>query len=563
MPTFRLNRATQLAATVTLLFSLSARPVGTQVSDSLAKRIDAIFANYASTTSPGCIVGIGRDGRQVYARAYGMANLEYAVPLTTESISESGSVAKQFTAAALALLHLEGVLSLDDDIRKYLPEVPDFGQRITIRHLLTHTSGIRDQWAMWGLAGRGPGSEVHTIAEVLDMVSRQRQLNFPTGSEYLYSNTGYTLASVIVTRVAGMPFARFTEERIFKPLGMTHTQWRDDYRRVVPQRATAYSRQDGAWIQDMPFTMVHGNGGLLTTVADLLAWNRALDGGLLGRPELTRLLETQGKLANGRRLDYALGLTITYARGGGATREVAHGGSTAGYRTFLARYPERGRLAVALLCNAANANAAALARRVAGLFLDAVPEVAADSSPPPVPADQRVRVAATYRNPVSDESFSIAGAGEGLRLTGGQPLMYDSPGVYRTRSSARLRFEPAEGAAAAQHLTWTDSSGAVTLYERAATPSLASAQLEEYAGDYFSPELGSRLRLRVEKERLLLRATPDDELALRPFYRDGFRVGSTGTTVRFVRAAGGEIIELRAFAGRARNVLFERVPVAR
>ncbi|MEW5918767.1 MAG: serine hydrolase domain-containing protein, partial [Gemmatimonadota bacterium] len=281
-----------------LLVTCIVAPSGAQAQADAGTRIDSIFANYATQASPGCIVGVGQDGRQIFAKAYGMANLEYAVPLSVESISESGSVAKQFTAAALTLLHLEGKLSLDDDIRKHLPEVPDFGHRITIRHLLTHTSGLRDQWAMWGLADRGPGSEVHTIPEVLDLVRNQRDLNFPTGSEYLYSNTGYTLASVIVTRVSGMPFARFTQERLFKPLGMDHTQWRDDYRRIVPGRATAYSREGAAWVQDMPFTMVHGNGGLLTTVGDLLRWNDALDAGLLGKPELTKLLETQGKLTD-------------------------------------------------------------------------------------------------------------------------------------------------------------------------------------------------------------------------------------------------------------------------
>ena len=302
-----------------------------QLPDSLSARVDRVFAQYATTTSPGCIVGVGQNGRRVYAKAYGMANLEYGVPLTNESISESGSVAKQFTAAALALLQLEGKLSLDDDIRKYLPEVPDFGHRITIHHLLTHTSGIRDQWALWALVGREPGTEVHTIPKVLDLVSRQRELNFTPGSEYLYSNTGYTLASVIVTRVSGMPFARFTEERFFKPLGMRDTQWRDDFRTIVPRRATAYGRAGARWLQDMPFTMVYGNGGLLTTVGDWLRWNEALDAGLLGKPELTRMLETPGKLSDGRALNYALGLASAEARPG--VTEISHGGSTAACST--------------------------------------------------------------------------------------------------------------------------------------------------------------------------------------------------------------------------------------
>ncbi|MGH7693926.1 MAG: serine hydrolase domain-containing protein [Gemmatimonadaceae bacterium] len=538
------------------LLALVATPLSAQLPANASARIDSIFAAYATTTSPGCIVGVGQAGKHVYAKAYGMANLEYNVPLTPESVSESGSVAKQFTAAALALLQLDGKLSIDDDIRKYLPEVPDFGQRITIRNLLNHTSGLRDQWAMWGLADRGPGNEVHTIPKVLDLVRRQRDLNFPVGSEYLYSNTGYVLASVIVTRVSGMPFARFTQERLFKPLGMNHTQWRDDYRRIVPNRATAYSREGSGWVQDMPFTMVHGNGGLLTTVGDWLIWNDALDRGLLGKPELTRMLETQGQLTSGRTLDYALGLTITQARPG--IREIAHGGATAGYRTYLARYPEANKLSVALLCNAANANATALARRVAGVFLPAA-VASADTTTSRVPAEERSRVAGTYRNPMSDDWFMITPVGEGLQISGQgiDPLTLQASGSYRARSGRQLRFVPAEGSV--RQVVVVTRDGDTTTFELLKRPDLSPSQLAEYAGDYYSPEIGSTIRVRVDSARLALRASPDEELILVPFYADGFRVGPTGATGRFVRDERGSIKELRVFAGRARNVLFERV----
>ncbi len=539
------------------LVALAASPVAGQMPANASARIDSIFSAYATTSSPGCIVGVGQAGKQVYAKAYGMANLEYNVPLTAESISESGSVAKQFTAAALALLQLEGKLSIDDDIKKYLPEVPDFGQRITIRNLLNHTSGVRDQWAMWGLADRAPGSEVHTIPEVLDLVHRQRELNFPVGSEYLYSNAGYVLASVIVTRVSGMPFARFTQERLFKPLGMNNTQWRDDYRRIVPNRATAYSREGSGWVQSMPFTMVHGNGGLLTTVGDWLIWNEALERGLLGKPELTRMLETRGKLTNGRTLEYALGLTITEARPG--IREIGHGGATAGYRTYLARYPEANKLSVALLCNASNANAAGLARRVADVFLPAAVAIA-DTTPLRAPSsEERSRVAGSYRNPVSDDWFSITPVGEGLQVSGPgtDPLIFQSPGSYRSRSGRQLRFEPAQGSV--RQVVVSTRDGDTIRFEIVKRPELTPSQLAEYAGDYYSPELGSTLRVRVDSTRLRLRISPDDEVILVPLYTDGFRVGQSGATGRFVRDERGRIKELRAFAGRARNVLFERI----
>ena len=218
---------------------LIAAPLRAQDASTLGPRIDSIFAQYTPKT-PGCAVGVARDGRPLYTHGYGSANLEYGVPLTDSTVLESGSVAKQFTASAIVLLAQDGKLSLDDDIRKYLPEVPDFGgQRITIRNLLTHTSGLRDQWGLLGIEGLGPGTQVHSPMTTLDLVAHQKMLNFPPGTEYLYSNTGYALAGLIVQRVSGKSLDAFARERLFQPLGMRHTEWRADYTKVVPNRATA------------------------------------------------------------------------------------------------------------------------------------------------------------------------------------------------------------------------------------------------------------------------------------------------------------------------------------
>lgn len=541
-----------LAATILVGVPLAPRAIEAQpLPDSTARRIDALFARYDST-SPGCLVGVERNGQVVHARGHGMANLEYGIPLTRQSISESGSVAKQFTAAALALLQLEGKLSLDDDIRTYLPEVPDFGATITIRHLLTMTSGLRDQWALLGLMGRGPGSEVHTHAEILDLVRRQRELNFAPGSEYLYSNTGYVLATIIVARVSGMPFAQFTQERLFKPLGMVHTQWRDDYRRVVPGRATAYAFERGAWVQDMPFTMVHGNGGLLSSLDDLLRWNEALTAGLLGKPELTRLLETRMRLTDGRTLTYALGLQVAPWSDG--VREVSHSGSTAGYRTFLARYPEA-RTSVAVWCNAAPANAVQLGRQVAALLVPRTTPMRA--VPTPIATAERERITGTYRNPRTDDWLTIASVGDYARVIGpsADSLRRDGPpGRYRAGAAMTLTFTPADGKATALRVESPD--GSVSELVASSPPPADSVTLEDYAGTFRSPELDSRLRIRVDGARLLARVSPDEETTLLPFYPDGFRFG--GGTVRFERDASGRVTGLRVFAGRARHVRFDR-----
>lgn len=540
-------------AAIAAIGTLPAPAAAQALPDSTARRVDALFSRF-DATSPGCLVGVGRNGSVVHARGYGMANLEYGVPLTRESISESGSVAKQFTAAAVALLQLEGRLSLDDDVRRYLPEVPDFGATITIRNILTMTSGLRDQWALLMLMGRGPGSEVHTNNLILDLVRRQRELNFAPGSEYLYSNTGYVLAATIVSRVSGMPFAQFTQERLFKPLGMTHTQWRDDYRRVVPGRATAYAFERGAWVQDVPFTMVHGNGGLLSTVDDLLKWNEALTNGFPGNPGLTRLLETQARLTDGRTIPYALGLQVREWAPG--VREVSHSGSTAGYRTFLARYPEA-KVSLAVWCNAANANTVQLGRQVAALLV--ARPAAARPAPTPVAPAERANLVGSYRDPRTDSWLGIAAVGDYLRVIGpsADSLRADGgAGRYTTSSGVRLAFTPASGKATALRLETAD--GDVMEATTLAPPASAALVLDDFTGTYRSPELESRIVIGADNGRLVLRISPDEVFTLSPFYTDGFRMGASPASIRFVRNAAGKVVGARIFNGRARNVRFDR-----
>src|SRR5689334_17425789 len=410
-----------LAPALVLAGTLAAAANAQQATD-LAPKVDAVFVRFTDKT-PGCAVGVGKDGHALYTHGYGMANLEYNVPITESTVLESGSVAKQFTASSLVLLARDGKLSLDDDIRKYLPEVPNFsGQKITIRNLLTHTSGLRDQWGLLGIEGRGPGSQVHSPATTLDLVVHQKMLNFPPGSEYLYSNTGYALAGIIVERVSGKTLDTFTQERLFHPLGMTHTRWRDDFTTVVPNRATAYSGSPAnGFHTDMPFTNMIGNGGLLSTVSDLLKWNENLDHPTVGGQPYVDALQTRMRLTNGRTITYALGLEVGEYSG---TREVSHGGSTAGYRTFLARYPDQ-HISIAVWCNYAGANPTQLAHQVVDLVLTKPAAAATQASAEKVevsPAAQQ-QWAGVYRDPHTDDVITFTASNGGLTVgTGrGQP----------------------------------------------------------------------------------------------------------------------------------------------
>jgi CubicO group peptidase (beta-lactamase class C family) len=544
--------AISLAANVA---TLGAQQVGiTAIPDSVVTRIDRAFAVLGGAQAPGCAIGISQAGQPVLTRAYGMANLEYSVPNTAETIFESGSVAKQFTAATVVLLAQDGKLSLDDDIRKYLPEVPHFGRKITIRNLLTHTSGLRDQWGLLGLKGLGPGTQVHSLATIIDLVSRQKALNFEPGAEYLYSNTGYALTAIIVQRVTGQPLAKVSDERLFKPLGMTNTQWRDDFTRVVKNRATAYDgNPQRGFHTDMPFTNVYGNGGLLTTVGDMLKWNAFLDNPsvLPGGASLVATMQTPMILNSGKAITYALGVSVSSQDG---IREVTHGGSTAGYRTWLARYPDQ-KLSVAVFCNAGGANTTSLGNVATNLLLARPVRVAsvAQTGEPATPTDLE-RYAGVFREPNTQQVMSIV-VRDG-KLVSVQPVTvtFVPLGAHRFRVQGLGELTYHVGKVTyATAVSGSDTSR----YEMMAPAAPTAKELAAYAGTYWSDELETRVELSVRDTMLVVKQRPASEAALRPTFRDGFTAPEIGSVV-FDRDSKGNVIGFGIWAGRVRNVRFTR-----
>jgi len=370
------------AAAAALILATSSHLVaaGSQAAPSPEAAVNKVFARWTSAT-PGCAVGVAVGGKTVLAKAYGMADLEHNVPNTADTIFEAGSVAKQFTAMAVLLLVKDGQLSLDDPARKYLPELPDYGAPLTIRHLLNHTSGLRDWGSVAGIAGAPRTTREYTHAHVLDIVSRQKALNFPTGTQWSYTNTGFNLAAILVSRVSGMSFAEFSRTRLFNPLGMTRTSWRDDHTRVVKGRAIAYASASDGYHLEMPFENVHGNGGLLTTVGDLLKWNENYVSPVVGDRALVTTQSTAGQFNDGRPLLYALGLFVGDYRG---ARNIYHSGSTAGYRAHLNRFPDS-HTSVAVLCNVATGDASRSANLVSDLYLTGLKPVTPATPAPPAP----------------------------------------------------------------------------------------------------------------------------------------------------------------------------------
>ena len=328
-------------------------------------KVDGVFARFDRPDSPGCAVAVVQNQQIAYSRGYGRASLEHGVPIWSDTVFDIGSTSKQFTAFAVLLLERDGKLSLGDDIRKFVPEIPDYGHRITIRHLLSHTSGLRDYTDLMDLDGHETADHT-TDLDALEILARQRGVNFAPGDEWRYSNTGFFLASIIVKRASGRTLADFARERIFLPLGMTSTQYLDDTTRIVPRRATAYSpRTGGGFAVNMSDWDQIGDGAVQTTVEDLAKWDENFYAPKVGNAEMLRAMQTAGTLNDGKPHDYGLGLVVDMS---GGLKRVAHGGSWAGYRAQLTRFPER-QTSVIVLCNVSNAGPDALAADVAAQWL--------------------------------------------------------------------------------------------------------------------------------------------------------------------------------------------------
>jgi CubicO group peptidase (beta-lactamase class C family) len=371
-------------------------------------RVDAVFQEFDRPGSPGCAVGVYRDGTVSYARGFGEANLDHSIPITPDTVFYVGSVSKQFTAMSVALLAREGKLSLDDPVRKYVPELPDFGKPITIRHFIHHTGGLREKWDLLALSGWRDG-DVVTLDDVLDRAAGQKELNFPPGTEHLYNNTGYDLLSVIVHRATGKTLAEYARERIFEPLGMKDTRFVDDRTLVIPRRATGYSPSPGSGVQvDVPNLTTTGSGSLYTTVRDLALWDESFYTGALGGKDLVTLVETPGTLEDGTRLTYAFGLSVDTYHG---LRRVEHGGSLVGYRAQITRFPEK-HFTVTVLCNLASARPGDLASRVAEIYLGVPAEIAANEDDPEPPQYTPTEIASyrgTYESPELGVRWTLLG----------------------------------------------------------------------------------------------------------------------------------------------------------
>jgi CubicO group peptidase (beta-lactamase class C family) len=540
-----------------MAWSLGPSQRGATADEDPSKRIDLLFQQMNTTESPGCALSVIKDGRIIYERGYGMADLEHNARITPATVFHVASLSKQFTAASILMLAQDEKLSLDDPVRKYIPELPDFGTPITIRELMHHTSGLRDQWDLLNLAGWRYSLDLITDADVLSVVARQKDLNFAPGTKYLYSNTGYTLLAQIVKRVSGMSFRKFTTARIFEPLAMKNTHFRDDHAEIVKDMAYGYEpARDTFRISITNFDTV-GATSLLTTVEDLALWDDNFYRPKVGSPELIRQLLERGKLNNGEQLDYASGLVVGSYRG---LATVDHGGADAGYRSDMIRFPDQ-QFTAACLCNLSSTNPSELTRKVAEIYL------AKDMKPvetPQVESDKGVTLSAkqlnskigTYLSPEDDQVLRISVRAGRLQLGDGSAgdLTAISENEFKmAKAPVELTFEPSGSGNPLQLLV---KRGEGKPNHFALVPSFApsASQLDEYAGVYSSEEIDPLYELKLDGGDLVLHRLRNEPDVLRPVTLDLF-AGSIGT-IRFTRSSGGKISGFTLSTGRVRNLRF-------
>lgn len=568
------------AASLALTALLTAYGIAAKAPDKIANAsVDKVFSDLTKPGSPGCALGVYRDGQIIYSKGYGLASVELNAPIAPDTVFDIGSTSKQFTAASILLLEQQGKLSLNDDVHKYIPELPDYGHKITILNLLNHTSGLRDYLELLLLSGVNIDS-VTTDQDALALVARQKNLNFAPGTKFLYSNTGFFLLSIIVKRVSGMTLEKFALQNIFQPLGMTHTTFRDDHTMLIPHRALAYDPGDnGSYKLNVSYFEQLGDGAVHTSVEDLVKWDENFYTGQVGGKRLPAEMQVQGTLNNGKKLDYAKALFIGEYRG---LRTVRHGGAWGGYRAELLRFPAQ-HFSVACLCNLSNANPERRAERVADVYLGSLMTPVKPEAPSgenaKTPAgviltpQQTANLVGMYRNTDNGDitrvsskdgrlEWSAYGRTFGLRAVSPTELL-----PVKFPLAAALTFDLNANHAVSDLKVGGDKEIAAT-YQKVAEFTPSPKETKAYAGDYYSEELGVVYRLKIQDGKLSLAAIvqpngiPRTGLPmpnpLQPTVQDEFELASVGMRADFLKDANNDVIGFDLQEGRAGGILFLR-----
>ncbi len=530
-----------------------------------SQRFAAVLDPWRTDDGPGLAVAIARDGDILFRGSVGLAQLEHAVPIQPETIFHVASVSKQFTCFAISLLAEEGKLSWQDDIRKHLPEVPDFGNPIRLEHLAHHTSGLRDQWELLVLAGWRM-DDVITEANVLELVRRQRELNFEPGSQHLYCNTGYTLLARVVQVVSGRPFTRFCRERIFAPLEMRRTHFHDDHRHLVPGRAYSYAPTSGGGFEKRVLSYaIAGPTSLFTTVDDLMIWNANLARPRVGSAAVLETMLERGRLNEGRELEYAKGLFHEVHRG---RRVIGHSGGDAGFRSHLLSFPDE-RIDIAVLSNRADCPTRHIALQLADVLLEGdgpAERPATEVGSPPIVAEPAVapelvsRRTGLYLDADTGVCWKLAANGSRLEVFSEREVRLAVP-----ISEQHFVSLPPGPAFEIQFIQGSRGPERCEIHERGQSPrSLLRVgppirsrdSFRELEGEYRSEELDLSYHIELRGAALFVRRLKYGAELLQPRYEDGFTTG--WMNIRFLRDDEDQPLQMLVSTGRVRNLRFHR-----
>lgn len=543
--------------------------------------VDRVFERYRQPGSPGCAVAVMKDGAILFKQGYGLANIELRVPNEPSTVFNIGSMAKQFTAFAIALLEAEGKLSLDDDLRRYLPDMPDLGHRITVRHLIHHTSGLRGSFPELLALAEWRDTDATTTEDVYRLVKAQRALNFRPGNEYQYVNTNYVLLAKIAAAVSGHSFAKFCSDRIFQPLGMARSHVNDSFLKLLPGRAAGYYEDEGAWFNAPLTDSVVGPTNIYTTVEDLATWDENYYTGRVGGSSVVERVHEPGRLNDGTELDYAFGLQVGPAHQHRGWQLVEHGGSQGGYSSWMVRLPEL-HLGVVVLFNHFMWNMREFALEVADLFLEDRPsgDVALGSrvasgvetpgaaegleAPAQLSEEYLAALAGTYYSPQRATLRQVTSSVGRIQYEGLDLLPLSATQFcFVVEPETRVEFRrSADGRVVAMK---TITSSGEYAYDRVEALAPSPTEMAVYAGRYYSPELDITWILESGDDHLVARRRKYVDSKLSPAFVDGFSddwlpIMGYPTTylVVFDRDRQGAITGLRVSGTRVRNLRFVR-----
>ncbi len=551
--------------TCLILVCAVARMPAQGLPDSTTKKIDALFKWWDSNGSPGYAVGVVRNDSLIFAKGYGVANLEYNIPITSETIFHIASVSKQFTAFSIVLLAREGKLSLDDDIHKYLPWFPDLKVKITVRNLLNHTSGIRDQWQLLAIAGTRL-SDVITQDQIIKILGKQQALNFKPGEEYNYSNSGFTMLAEIVRAVSGKSLRQFTDSAIFKPLGMNNTHFHDDYKEIVPNRSYSYGRKDKTHFENSTLSYsVAGATSLFTNVDDMSKWVMNFYNHKVGDKQDIEQLTQKGKLNNGKGINYALGISVDDYKG---YKMYSHNGSDAGYRTSVNVFPDL-KMGFIVFSNLGDTDPSGKAAQLSDLFIkDLSPKKTTSKS---VVVDS---TRATFNDTLAIKKFLgnyIADDGirfgfqlkskklyleqnghinllaRGTKDTIIMPKFPDVRFVFKVKSPKETILDE----------YWSEGHRQLVKYDAGAKKT--DKQLLAYTGNYYCPELDCSYRIVLKDHHLLLTNSKYNDTPL-TLYGDNHLTDDFWwmDNLIILRNSKSQISGFEVNSGRIKHLLFNR-----